>query len=318
MFTATKDTGPDFEKIILTDTTSGTTAEIIPACGAILHAFTVLHKGKAINVIDGYDNEADFKANAEAKGFKSNKLSPFACRIKDATYHFNNKAYTIQKFLLGSSAIHGLLYDVAFTVRQTWADKESAGVSVHYSYNATDAGYPFNYDCEVVYELKAGNALTLTTTISNRDHQAIPMQDGWHPYFSFGGTINDLELQFNGDTIAEFDEGLVPTGKFLPYHEFNEFKKIGEQFFDNCFVLQTDGPEPACIIKDTAQQLQLEIYPEKNYPCLQIYTPPHRNSIAIENLSAIPDAFNNGIGLIILQPQSSVQFITTYKISSLD
>jgi aldose 1-epimerase len=238
--------------------------------------------------------------------------------MKDAKYHFNNKTYTIQNFLLGSSAIHGLLYDVPFTVRQTWADEKTAGVSLHYAYNGTDAGYPFNYDCELVYELNTANALTLITTISNKDHHAIPMQDGWHPYFSFGGTVNELELQFNGDTIAEFDEALIPTGKFLPYTEFNSFKKIGNSFFDNCFVLQPDGgQQPACILKDAAQQLQLEIYPEKNYPCLQIYTPPHRNSIAIENLSAIPDAFNNGMGLIILQPQSSAQFVTTYKISSL-
>jgi aldose 1-epimerase len=50
---------------------------------------------------------------------------------------------------------------------------------------------------------------------------------------------------------------------------------------------------------------------------LQIYTPPHRKSIAIENLSSAPDAFNNKIGLIELGPEDSHAFQTRYRIESL-
>jgi aldose 1-epimerase len=49
-----------------------------------------------------------------------------------------------------------------------------------------------------------------------------------------------------------------------------------------------------------------------------VYTPPHRNTIAIENLSAIPDAFNNEIGLITLAPQANAIFSTIYKITPLN
>lgn len=65
------------------------------------------------------------------------------------------------------------------------------------------------------------------------------------------------------------------------------------------------------------KKVQLEIRPDKQYPYLQIYTPPHRNSIAIENLSAAPDAFNNKMGLITLQPGENIIFTTTYKITPL-
>jgi aldose 1-epimerase len=50
---------------------------------------------------------------------------------------------------------------------------------------------------------------------------------------------------------------------------------------------------------------------------LQIYTPPHRKSIAIENLSSAPDAFNNKIGLIELGAEESHAFQTRYRIESL-
>jgi aldose 1-epimerase len=317
MFSVNTSNGTDFEKIILKDTDSTTAAEIIPSCGGILHAFTVLHNGKHLNIIDGYENKTDFDKNVTGKGFKSCKLSPFACRINNAAYQFEGREYIIEKFLLDGSALHGLIYDAVFTVTKTWADEEGAGVALLYQYNATDKGYPFLYKCEVLYELKKDNALTLTTIITNTAASAIPMQDGWHPYFSFGGTVDELQLSFKSNSIVVFNEALIPTGELNEYNAFEQLQTIGTASFDNCFVLNPDLHEAACVLKDNTQKIQLEIYPDNAYPYLQIYTPPHRKSIAIENLSAVPDTFNNKMGLKILEPGSSAHFTTTYKITSL-
>ena len=54
MFTVQTINHAGFDKIILQDAVTGTSVEIIPSCGAILHAFTVLHNGNFLNVIDGY------------------------------------------------------------------------------------------------------------------------------------------------------------------------------------------------------------------------------------------------------------------------
>jgi Galactose mutarotase and related enzymes len=53
--------------------------------------------------------------------------------------------------------------------------------------------------------------------------------------------------------------------------------------------------------------------PNENYPYLQVYTPPHRQSIAIENLSAAPDVFNNRMGLIELEPGERIGFSCSYE-----
>jgi aldose 1-epimerase len=307
----------DFEKIVLKDATANTFVEIIPSCGGILNAFIIDNNGVALNVIDGYDNADDFKQHAESKGFKSCKLSPFACRINNASYNFGEKKYTIEKFLLNGSALHGLLYDVVFTVKEQWADENAAGVTLQYHYKGTDKGYPFHYSCTVVYELKKDNALSITTVITNNDEGLMPIQDGWHPYFSFGNSIDELQLEFQSKEIVEFNDALIPTGKLLAYQEFGALKKIGTAVFDNCFTVNFAECQPLCVLRDPVQKLQLEIYPGKTYPYLQIYTPPHRKSIAIENLSAVPDAFNNGIGLQVLQPGTSANFTTIYKFTSL-
>jgi aldose 1-epimerase len=317
MFEATLKNDTDFNKVVLKDSTTNTTVEILPACGAMLHAFTVLNNGSALNVIDGYEDEKDFKTNLTGKGFKGSKLSPFVCRLKNAQYHFGQQNYTIDKFLLGKSAIHGLLYDEPFAVTATWGNEKSAGCTLQHQYTGTGNGYPFKYTCTVTYELKKENALTITTTITNNDEGIIPMQDGWHPYFTFGGSINDLQFEFQSKEIVEFDSGLVPTGKLIPYEEFGSLKKIGDTQLDNCFTVNFAECQPMCVLRDAVKKLQIEIHPDKTYPYLQIYTPPHRNSIAIENLSGAPDAFNNGMGLTVLQPGETVNFTTMYKITSL-
>jgi aldose 1-epimerase len=317
MFEATLKNDTDFNKVVLKDSTTNTTVEILPACGAMLHAFTVINNGSALNVIDGYEDEKDFKTNLTGKGFKGSKLSPFVCRLKNGRYNFGHKEYTTNKFFLEKHAIHGLIYDAAFTVINKWANEKSAGVTLSYQYTATDNGYPFKYSCAVTYELKKENALTITTTITNNDEGIIPMQDGWHPYFTFGGSINDLQFEFQSKEIVEFDSGLVPTGKLIPYEEFGSLKKIGDTQLDNCFTVNFAECQPMCVLRDAAKKLQIEIHPDKTYPYLQIYTPPHRNSIAIENLSGAPDAFNNGMGVTVLTPGETASFTTMYKITSL-
>jgi len=85
-----------------------------------------------------------------------------------------------------------------------------------------------------------------------------------------------------------------------------------------CFSVNFTEGQPICTLRNALQKIQVEIYADRSYPYLQIYTPPHRDSIAIENLSAVPDGFNNGLGLITLAPQTSKVFTTTYKITSLN
>ena len=73
--------------------------------------------------------------------------------------------------------------------------------------------------------------------------------------------------------------------------------------------------KPACTLCNSSIGLTLTIKTDKSYPYLLIYTPAHRNSIAIENLSAAPDAFNNKMGLEILKPGESISFKTSFIIS---
>ncbi len=295
--------------LILKDNSNGTEARVIPAHGALLHAFVVQHNGEPLNVIDSYKDLAELEKEL-IKSFKNIKLSPFACRLTDRCYSWNGQTYSIAK-----SDIHGLLFDVAFEhVLQTATDSYAA-ITLQYTYRADDAGYPFNYDCLVEYRLLPDNQLAVTTTLENHSHVAIPIMDGWHPYFTTGSSIDALELQFAATHLVEFNEKLLPTGQLLPYDIFRERRTLTGVELDNSFLRDLSKSASAAGLYDPEKRLAIEFYPDAGYPVLQVYTPPHRRSIAVENLSGAPDAFNNKIGLVQLAPGESKTFSTTYKIS---
>jgi aldose 1-epimerase len=318
MFSVNKKKGINFNEIILKDESGGTFVEIIPTCGAILKSFNVKQGNDFLNVIDSYLSEIDFKKNVATNGFKGCKLSPFVCRLKEGIFKFDNKSFKIDKYFLGKHAIHGLLYDVPFDIVAMNANEKNASVVLMHQYDGLSNGFPFAYKCFVTYKLSSDNDLQICTTICNTSESEMPIQDGWHPYFTFDKKINKLQLQLNVKNILQFDNELIPTGVLLPYENFKTLTAIDDSVFDDCFVINnTDNMQPACIIKDVEKNMQVEIWPSTSYPYLQIYTPDNRRSIAIENLSGAPDGFNNGMGLQMLAPSKTVEFATTFKITNL-
>jgi|SRR5690242_15955754 len=317
MFSIQKKKEAGFEKVILKNDVTNNYAAVIPACGAILQEFVVERDKQKTNVIDSYHSLEEFK-NEVTKGFKGCKLSPFVCRLTHGKYIFGEKQYQVQKHYMGQHAIHGLLYDRNFSVISETANAAEASVTMKYEYRADDPGYPFQYDCIVTWKLEPENKLTVITECVNQDEGLIPMQDGWHPYFTLGDTINDLDLEFQGKQMVEFDTELLPTGNLVDYTRFSGIEKLGDRFLDNCFTLDTQECQPLCVLRNKEKKIEIQLFPDESYPYLQIYTPPHRKSIAIENLSGAPDGFNNEMGVITLESGQSALFSTTYKILLLD
>lgn len=302
------------KQVILTSPDTLAQAVILPEYGALLHAFTVQTKNGPQNIIDNYSSTAQLKEEL-GTSYKSSKLSPFACRIKNARYLYDGEEFEFENKFMDGSAIHGLLYNKVFNKVSSFCDEQKASAGFRYHYKEEDDGYPFDYICEIRYTLLPQNTLQLQTTVINLDDLPIPMTDGWHPYFTLGGRVDDWQLYFGSDTMLEFDDKLVPTGKLLPYNSFLQPKPVAGTQLDNCFLLNDRQGYPACTLRNEAAAIQLNLFPDITYPYLQIYTPPHRQSIAIENLSAAPDAFNNNMGLLMLQPRHTQTFTVYYQVS---
>ncbi len=293
-----------FEEVNLKDTSNGNSIKICTK-GGILNEWIV---GGKKSIINGNDFNKGW-GNFEMNGFKSGKMSPFSCRLEMGQYQHLDQQYTIQKFYLGEHALHGIQYDALYTIESTQVASDSASVLLVHHYQGTDKGYPFPYTIHLEWIFKINNIVTVKTTIMNQHDQAIPIMDGWHPYFTLGAKVNEYKLQFKNKGRIEYNQYLLPTGKIIEDNTFNESSKISELHLDDCWLI--DEQSPSCTIQ--YENEKIIVSPESNYPYLQIYTPDDRMSIAIENLSAAPNCFNNKMGLHILKPQENWELATSYQ-----
>ncbi|MDK4688097.1 aldose 1-epimerase [Kingella negevensis] len=288
-------------------------AEIFPF-GALLNRFAILQSSQQWhNVIAAYASPEAAQRDI-TQLFRSAKLSPFACRLAQGNYSFSGCDYHVNKHKLGDSAIHGLIYDAPFTLHHSHVDEHSAAVELRYSYRHEHAGYPFDYDISVRYELRENAALSVCTEVRNTGETALPIVDGWHPYFAVDGDLDDWQLHINSQAQLAFSAALLPTGETTPDERFLHGSTLANISLDNCFI-RRDNTAPAVTLQ--GKRIRLTLSPDESYPYVQAYIPDDRKSIALENLSAAPDAFNNKIGLIELQAGEAKAFETVYQLSEI-
>lgn len=285
--------------------------EIYPF-GALLNRFAIRQaNGQWHNVIAAYSSPQNAQQTI-TQLFRSAKLSPFVCRLDNAQYSHQGSLKTISKFLLGDSAIHGLLFDAPFQLQSSHSSTDSASITLAHTYRSEDSGYPFAYQIQVRYTLEANGKLHIRSQVRNLSDSVIPIADGWHPYFAVDGDMASWQLFIRSQQQLAFNNRMLPTGETIASNPFAQSAPIAQTELDNCFVLTPDFAQPAVILK--GERVQLSITPEASYPFVQAYTPPARDSIALENLSSAPDAFNNQIGLIQLAPQQTQEFVTVYQL----
>ncbi len=296
-----------FELVRLIDTSTNTVIEIATK-GALLNSWQLMGHSKPLEIVEGNDFSKGW-VDFETGGFKGGKMSPFSCRIENGQYTFEDKTYTIEKFYHEKHALHGILYDALFSIELSETDDQGAYLHLKYNYEATDKGFPFAYTVLIKWHLHKNNLVTAETIITNLSDSTIPMMDGWHPYFKLEAIVNDTFIQLKANGKIEYDEMLLPTGKIMDENEFAMSKKIGALHLDNCYLV--DASVNTCVLEN--EKYQLIVQPLMNYPYLQLYTPADRKSIAIENLSGIPNCFNNKIGLQLMKPHQNLVLKTSYQ-----
>lgn len=230
-----------------------------------------------------------------SKSYASSVLFPFASRIENGRYTFNNKEYKLECNDSNKNALHGLVYNKTFKIVKVLENPNFSSVTIAYKENQKTKGFPFQYTIALTYTLYR-DEITLLVTIKNIDNTSFPFTLGWHPYF-ITDNLSRSFLKFKSDQKIKFNENLI-TQKVIEEKIENEFKIENNQL-DDCFILDTDTVEfitPNYQIKITTNQLE-------NY--LQLYTPKDLPLIAIEPMTGISNSFNNKIGLQTLEPNQS-------------
>ena len=284
---------------------TGNYASIIVDYGGALHAFVVDKK----HILRSPGDVEDFNIITE-KAFAGTQLFPFPNRVNNAKYSFNDKEYflPLNDDAGFSHSLHGLIYNQPFTISQI---NESEGkIELKYHFKKNKTAYPFEFLLIVEYVLNL-DCLEVNTGITNLSKEKAPLGYGWHPYIVVAGKIDDCKLKLPATKYYLSDDRLIPIGNTAELKDFKELSLIGPLQLNQCFEMPSSKKSHATLIEDIDGSCIQVV--QEGFGYTQYYIPPDRKSIAIEPQTCIPNALNNGIGLLEMQHGETLNF--SFKIT---
>lgn len=286
--------GP-YRRYDIQDPATGHGFSLAPAKGATL--LDLRFAGKS--VLDGYQTPDELSAG---KWGKSAVLFPFPNRLRDGHYTWDGREYLfpINNADTGN-AIHGFARGETFEVVRVELTTEDASIACRLDYDGRHAGYPFPCTLDLVFSISNRNDFSVSFFLKNRHDKAIPAGFGWHPYFRLAERADDHTLQLPPCEKIGIDDRMIPTGARSAFPDFETEKKLAATSLDNCFRATSAHLLYRLHLSAAGRRLML-VASEASFPFFQIFTPPHRQSVALEPMTCNVDAFRNGDGLVSVPP----------------
>lgn len=240
-------------------------------------------------------------------------LAPWPNRVRDARW--THDGVTRQLDVTDPSrntAIHGLLRNTAYRIVTRSDDTVTLAATIH-----PQRGWPFLLRTTVRYTL-ADDGLTVTHTADNSGTAPAPWAVGSHPYLRAGaGPLDQVTLEVRGRRRLELDELLLPVGvrDVEPGDDFDlsSPRELGPLDLNVAYQDVATGPAGSAVLT-APDGVRTVVWQEAPFRWLQVFTPrdfPHvaadgsetpQLAVALEPMTAAPDALNSGEGLVWLQP----------------
>jgi len=249
------------------------------------------HKDEILEVLDGYDEKENFFLTGCFLMF------PFVNRSEFQKFNFRGQSYDFSSAKTDSNhfPIHGFICD---TPRKILEEEKVSPAKIKICpkiFPDTNL-YP---KISEVYELSESK-LKVTTKFKNESGHIQFFAFGYHPYFRLGNSIDDCAIETNLALHYPLDERLLPDKKALPNEEFFKSKNtpIKSISLDHTMAFRNNDEFRFFSIVNQNSNLRLTISTEKSagrtaidLKFFQLYTPPHRKSIAVEPMSSTGNSF---------------------------
>jgi aldose 1-epimerase len=258
-------------------------------------------------VFQTYD-EAAFSA-----GFHGAVLVPWPNRLADGRYTFDGEDLQVAvSEPARMTALHGLSPWRPWTPVFHDSDRVSLRLTL-----LPSPGYPFFVETVVDYRLHA-DGLRVTTTSRNFGDRACPYGIAFHPYLSGGGSLlDDCTLTLDAGRRFLTDERLLPIGEedvAGTDYDFRQRRKLGPLVVDDAFtdVPRTAVDRLAWVRLGAPDGRTAAIWMDERCDYWQLCTgdmlPPQlaRRGLAAEPMTAAPNAFQSGRGLLRIEPGGQV------------
>ncbi len=285
---------------ILTNGANGATASILPSFGFNLFDLRLPVRGHLQRVIIADEGWESNPKDAGRNGIPI--LFPFPNRIKDATYGFGGKTYTLPANN-GKNAIHGFAIDAPWDVVESKATETEAYISGRYQLSVHSPKsrelWPTDAVLQVKYSL-SGQTLGMEVTVTNPTADPLPWGFGIHPYF---------RLPMVKGTPLHLGRVLLPASKFWPLADFvptgevkavdprldfrNGQPMLGLKLDDVLTGLTFEKDHGIARLVDMKSGGEIKIEYDRMIRELVVYTPPGDGDIiSIEPYTQTTDAIN--------------------------
>lgn len=231
-------------------------------------------------------------------------LFPFPNRIRNGSFSFDGRKYHLPlNDSTRTHAIHG------FTPRNPWRqiavgsefDRSFVTGEFHLSRDLPESRpfWPSDFILRVTYRLSP-DALAVSAEVTNPDSRPLPFGLGYHPYFRppgiGSGPIDLAVLRIESSRLWESIDGL-PSGCVIraPVElRFDTPRPIGPTGLDHVFTCPPPGPgmRAVAVLGNSGSKSRLVIRADESFRELVLFTPVHRNAIAIEPYTCSTDAVN--------------------------
>lgn len=252
--------------------------------------------GAELTSLKDNNREYIWEGNPEFWGKHSPVLFPIVGTLKDNTYTYNGKQYTMTR--------HGFARDNHFAVKEH--DSRSVIFSLR-SNEETKKQFPFDFELELKYTLK-DTSLFLDYTIKNNGSADMPFSIGAHPAFALPGNFEDYSLQFEKDEAlvsSQLENDLISDKTVTIAANEGELPLSYPLFENDALIFKTLQSNTVEIKKAGIPFLKVAY---EDFPHLGIWTKQNAPFLCIEPWQGYSDSFTgNGNftdkeGIILLNP----------------
>jgi aldose 1-epimerase len=230
-------------------------------------------------------------------------LMPWPNRLRGGRYTFAGRQYQVPiTEVARGNAIHGLARWARWVPVAVNASSVTLGCDI-----PPQTGWPFEVRAEVTYALHPDHGLTVTAVARNHGDSPAPFGAGFHPYVGLRGhRLDETTLHVPARQRFVTDEAQLPVGPQdvagTPY-DFGKARRLKTLRMDDTFA----APGPSAVDVRTSSG-GAHLWYDAAFGFVQVYTNEELEggpAIAVEPMTCPANAFNTGIGLLVLEPSSA-------------
>ena len=259
--------------------------------------------------VDGMDLVEPTADREPPPGLAGAILAPWPNRVEGAQWTLDGipQYLEVTEPALGH-ANHGLLLDSDYEIVSHSADEITLRSAVD-----NEPGFPFHLEVGVRYRLES-RGIRVTHSVHNRSPVAAPFATGAHPYLRVGAdAVDQLVVQVVAERALALDEGHIPRGEFEVAGsdwDLSRGRRV-DQAIPHAAYSGLALEQGLHVHRLRSQTATVELWSDPAFAWLQLYVATDFASldgvgtaIAVEPMTAPPNALRTGEGLMWLQPDA--------------